>query len=657
MSWRKLITKNMLRNLRRYLSYLLAATLAVTVFAMFTNFVDNPAVRDAHMASVAREMLVVFRVLLALFAIFFVVYFHAGLLRSRNNEFGLLLTLGVSARQIGRLILYESLLMGLVALVAGIALGIVCAYVFQLAVLAMLSLPVTLPFTVSSTTLTTTAIFFGILFLLEACWISRRVARRAPRVLLLGARTRQEPTRASWWLVLLGLLCLAGAYAMALHFSRAILFNLIPIIGLTILGTYLLFGQVSVMLLTRLRHPGIPGTRLLVLARLSQRMRDYARMLTVVTVLNSVVLIGLGALYGGLQSHQLQSVYMAPFALQLASDDAQPTTLTPAHVQQEIERHGLTTRAVANTALITGTILQGQHTVRVSVMAYSSFVHLQETERLAHPDIADNQSDIPALAGDSEANLFTPGFTYSFSFRGSQLAVGDVTLALRFETGTTRVLNLVDGPDEDRPSTNVVVVTDAQYAHLAASTPLAQQWQVYSYVLPAWQQSAPVVAALRQQLSDAQQTLLADTVTNYTEGTQALSVMIFADAFLSALFFLAACGALSIKLYAQQEEDRRQFHALERIGLRRSEAARLLTYEFLLLFLVPIALAIVHSVVALLDLANILEPGLVGVNTFPVAALMMRAFLPVALLYLVGFVAYGWVARVSYLRRMRLAAA
>jgi hypothetical protein len=63
--------------------------------------------------------------------------------------------------------------------------------------------------------------------------------------------------------------------------------------------------------------------------------------------------------------------------------------------------------------------------------------------------------------------------------------------------------------------------------------------------------------------------------------------------------------------------------------------------------------------VALLDLANLLtvenHTGL-----FPrigVATIIMQAFVPVSLLYFVGFLAYFWISRVSYLRRMQLAAA
>lgn len=659
MNWHNLVTKNILRNLRRYLGYLLAATLAVTVFAMFTNFVDNPAVRNGPITSAASEMLVVFRVFVALFALFFVFYFHAALIRARNKEFGLLLTLGVTPSQIGRLIFYESLLIGLFALLLGIVLGVVGAYFFQLAMLDILALPATLPFSVSATTFTTTGIFFGLVFLLEACWISLRVTRRTPRVLLLGARTQQVPPKASWWLVLLGLLCLGAAYDMALQFSRALLFNMIPIIGLTIVGTHLLFSQCSVMLLKRLRQPGIPGLRLLLLGRLSHRMRDYARMLTVVTVLNAVVLTGMGTIFGGLQVFETQQVHQVPFSLQLVSNTAHPTALTPAQVQQEMERQHFTLQAVVNTSFVVGNIVQGQHTVPVSVMAFSSFVHLQEAERQAHPDFSENQNDVQALTSDSEGYVSTPDVTYSFSLQQSQLVVGSKTVSLQLATSPTRVINTWFGMSDNDLTTNTVVVTDALYTRLAASAPLAQRWQVSSYVLPNWQQSAPVVNALRQRLPGSQQTLLTDTVTNFDNGEQLLSVMLFAAFFISCLFFLASGSAIYFKLFTQQEEDRRQFHALERIGFQHREAARLLNREFLLLFFLPILLALVHSVVALLDLAKLLVDLHHGdlVPELSITTLIMQAFVPVSLLYLACFVAYFWIARVSYLSRMQLAIA
>ncbi|GHO47084.1 FtsX-like permease family protein [Ktedonospora formicarum] len=659
MNWRNLVTKNMLRNLRRYIGYMLAATIAVAIFAMFTNFVDNPAVRAAPITAAASQLLVAFRVLVALFAIFFVFYFHAALMRARNKEFGLLLTLGVTPHQIGRLIFYESLLIGLLALLVGIILGIVCAYFFQLAMLAILALPVTLPFAVPPTTFLTTGMFFGIVFFLEACWISSSVTRRTPRVLLLGARTQQAPPKASWWSVFAGLLCIGVAYDLALQFSSSITSTMFPIIGLTIAGTYLLFSQCSVMLLTRLRQPGIPGMRLLLLARLSHRMSDYARMLTVVTVLNAVVLIGMGTIFGGLQVFEMQAVHLLPFSIQLLSNTAHPTALASTQVQQEIERQHFSLQAVTNTSFITGTIAQGQHRVPVLVMDLSSFVRLQEVERQAHPDFVENQNNVQALTSDSQGYISTPDITYGFSLQRSQLVVGKETVSLQLEKSATRVINPWFGIADNDLTTNVLVVTDVRYAQLMDSTPLAQHWQVTSYVLPNWQQSAPLVQALRQQLPASQQTLLTDTVTNFNSGKQFLSVMLFAAFFISCLFFLAAGSAIYFKLFTQQEEDRRQFQALERIGFTRREAAHLLSSEFLLLFFLPIVLALVHSIVALLDLANLMT-SMHSTDLFAqlgLSTIILQAFVPVSLLYLVSFMVYFWIARVGYLRRMQLAAA
>ncbi|HET8910558.1 MAG TPA: ABC transporter permease [Ktedonobacteraceae bacterium] len=648
MSWRELVTKNMLRNLRRYIGYLLAAVLAVTVFTMFTAFVDNPDVRNGHMTTAASQLLIVFRVFVALFAIFFIFYFHAALIRARNKEFGLLLTLGVTPRQIGRLIFYESILMGLLAIVVGIVVGIGCSYFFLLAMEAILSIPGAISFTVPITTFSVTTIFFGIIFLLEASWISLHVTRRTPRVLLLGARVQQKPPRASWILVLLGLICVGAAYDMALQYSFAILITMIPIIGLTIIGTYFLFSQCSVMILKRLRQPGISGARLLIVARLAHRMRDYARMLTVVTVLNAIVLTGMGAVFGVLNLIQTQATLIEPFSLQLSTNASHPPSLTPGQVQRELAKQHLNLQSLVSTSLVAGIASGGDQTRPVSIMSLSSFLQLQQAERQLHPEIVQNQTNATALS-DENAHLFIPYPEHAPLFKQIQLRVGKVKQMLQVDVGDTRVFNQYHGEIDNGLSEIVVVISDRHYATLARSVPLDHRWQIYSFELPEWQKSVPVVQALRSHLSDAQQSFLTDTVTANVGIEQFLSVMLFADFFVSCLFFLAAGSALYFKLFSQQEEDQRQFHALERIGMQKREIGSLLSREFLLLFFIPVILGIIHSSVALLDLINLF-------NDVYAAIAIGKVFGIICVIYMACFAVYFWFSRVTYLRRMQLAA-
>jgi putative ABC transport system permease protein len=499
-----------------------------------------------------------------------------------------------------------------------------------------------------------------VVFGVEASMIGSQVAQRTPQMLLLGARRQQQPPKASWGLMLLGLVCLGTAYDMALQFSREIALTMIPIVTLTIYGTYLLFSQAAVRVLTALRRPGIPGMRLLLIARLSHRMHDYARMLTVVTVLNAVVLTGMGTINGALQVFIAQSLHLTPFSLQLSTNAAHPTALRSAQVRQAIVDQHLTMQTVVDTPLVDGEVVQGEHHIPVSIMAFSDFLRMQEAERQAHPDLHENQQNVAPLTNDGVGHLATPDVAYGIAFERSQLVVNDLSVMMLLDTIEPRVLNTVFGIADDGPSTNVVVVTDAIYSRVMGSAQSEHRWTVSSFVLPNWQQSQPVVDVLHHRLPESQQVLLTDTVTNFTKGKQFFSVMLFADFFISGLFFLAAGSAIYFKLFTQQEEDRRQFHALERIGFQRREAARLLNREFLLLFLLPISLALVHSVVALIDLSNLMMSMLHGEKLFPNSGIMvivLQAFVPVSLIYLGGFALYFWIARLSYLRRMQLATA
>lgn len=620
---------------------------------MFTAFVDNPAVQSGHVTQAASQLLVVFRVFVALFAIFFVFHFHAALIRARNKEPGLLLTLGVTPRQIGRLIFYESLLMGLIALMAGVGLGILCSYFFLLAMEAILALPASLPFSIPTTTFSVTSIFFGLVFLLEACWISLRVTRRTPYVLLLEARVQQKPPRASWWLVLSGLVCIGAAYDMALPFSSAILLTMVPIIALTIIGTYFLFSQCSVMLLKRLRCPDIPGTRLLIVARLAHRIRNYARMLTVVTVLNAMVLIGMSSVFGVLNVLQVQQTLIDPFALQLSVNALHPAALMPAQVQQEIEHQHFQIQTIVDTPLVVGTASFRGQSEPVSAISLSNFVHLQVAERQAHPEIEQNQSNATALSG-THAHLSIPFPDQAPAIQQLSLQIGSQSLALQVDIGDTRILNGYRGlPTGTRPAEHVVVLSDQLYAQMASRATQDQRWQVYSYVLPDWQKSTSIVHALRQRLPSNQQDLLIDTATANAENEQFLSVMLFAAFFISCLCFLAAGSAISFKLFTQQEEDQRQFHALERIGMQRREAGRILSREFLLLFFLPVTIGIIHSGVALLDLIHLFNPAFATIAIDAIG----RAFAAICAVYIACFAVYFGIARINYLHRMRLTTA
>ncbi|GCE26965.1 ABC transporter permease protein YxdM [Dictyobacter alpinus] len=650
MDWNSLALKNIWHNMRRYLSYLLSSTLSVMVFSMFFIFVFNSHIGSLSALQMVAVVMVICIFIIACFAIFFIFFFHASLIRVRNKEFGLLMTLGMTPGQIGRLIFLESICIGSVALILGMALGVLGTQPFFWAMQAVLGLPDAIPFELPMVALIITAIFFGLVFLLEAGLISWRVARRTPRTLILGARVQQTPPRPSWLMVVLGLLCLGGAYDMAIQFSSMFLLNAIPIVLLAMLGTFLLFGQIMVMLLTYVRKLPLHGINVLIVSRLSYRIKDYARMLAVVTILNASVLIAMGAIYGFLQILENGNHQVNPVDMLLQDHKSQPLVANPQQIHQALVAQHITMKGEFQVELVACQIKD----VPVTVISRSSFESMRTTILHVHPEYASDLPEIPALQG-SQGYLQEPQTLQYFAEslaplsigRDHQLQVqsGNHKWSLTIERGGARVIN-----GNLAVTARVLIVNNQLFQEIQKNATAKEQWTLQGLFFPDNQQKSLAVTTLQQTFHDRNNLSLA-AVERSIFVLQLLSALLFAGGFVSLLFLFAAGSALYFKIFTQQDEDKLQFAALGRVGLRKREALRIIGSEFLILFFLPVLVAVLHSSVATIDLLFLMKVPV------PIIPIIWSALGITSLIYAGCFGIYYLAALINYLRRLRLSMA
>ncbi len=650
MEWRSIVLKNIWRNIRRYLGYLLASGLSVGVFSLFFIFLFNPYVYSLATLQMVAVVLVLCVFIIAWFAVFFIFYFHSSLIRLRNKEFGVLMTLGMTPRQIARLIFVESICIALVAIVLGLVLGILGSKPFLLAMGSVLGLQDVLPFTLSPYALLVTVLFFTPVFLIEAALTSRRIRKRTPRMLLLGSRSQQTPPKASLWKVLAGILCLAIAYDQAIQFSWWFGYNAIPIVLLTIFGTFLLFGQVMVMLLGWLRKLSLRGIPLLIVARLSYRMKDYARILAIVTVLNACVLIGMGAVYGFLQGAKTASIEQTPVNVEIAENIAQPGPLSFEAIEEQLQDHHVIPDTQKVFSAFTGTV-QG---TTVSVLSQHTYNEIRRLLLTLHPELGNSLPDGRSLS-QREAVLNVPKkdiFDLNegpvVSLHAHQQAILQAgSMAIDVKIVQRNEANLFNKGLE--MSAITLVIDDDTYTQWTRQLPKDQQWHVLAMQFANNQQITKVNDILNNQLSQPQRFALSRAYGNVF-GIQLFSTLLFAGSFISFLFLVAGGSALYFRLFTQQEEDRRQFYALARVGLSRREALVIVGIELLLVFFLPVLLAIVHSGVATLDLLLLMGPlGHSLANTVWVALASTCG------IYTACFAIYYVVALFNYFRRILLA--
>lgn len=166
----KLALRNVSRSMRDYAVYFVTLTLGVAVFYAFNAIGDSRVLFEAQegaanvfLASGASifDILVLvmtyFSIVVAVVLGFLVLYANRFVVRARKKEFGTYLLLGMSPRQVSSVVLMETLIVGVVALVVGLGLGFLISQAIAFATAGLIGVAISdyhLLFSVRSAELT-----------------------------------------------------------------------------------------------------------------------------------------------------------------------------------------------------------------------------------------------------------------------------------------------------------------------------------------------------------------------------------------------------------------------------------------------------------------------------------------------------------------------
>ena len=235
-------------------------------------------------------------VVTSVFSVIFLFYTNSFLMRRRKKEFGLYNILGMEKRHLTRLILWETVLMLLISLLLGLAVGILLDKLMHLLLSHLVGQAVSLTFAVSPGAMRYTALLISVTFALILLNSVRQVYFARPVELLRSAEVGEREPKARWFIALLGLIALGTGYWLSATVKDAgamILFFFVAVL-LVIAGTYLLFTAGSVTLLKALRKNRryyYKPDHFISVSGMIYRMRQNAVGLANVCVLCTMVLV------------------------------------------------------------------------------------------------------------------------------------------------------------------------------------------------------------------------------------------------------------------------------------------------------------------------------------------------------------------------------
>lgn len=168
----KLSLKNIRKSIKDYAIYFFTLILGVAIFYVF-NAIDSQTVmlkatkNTTEIIKLMTNMLSGVSVFVSVILGFLIIYASRFLIKRRNKEFGIYLTLGMSKRKISLILFFETLFIGAISLAIGLGLGAVLSQAMSVLVANMFEADMTnFHFIFSKAACIKTLIYFGIMYLL-----------------------------------------------------------------------------------------------------------------------------------------------------------------------------------------------------------------------------------------------------------------------------------------------------------------------------------------------------------------------------------------------------------------------------------------------------------------------------------------------------------
>lgn len=256
----KMALNNVKRSFKDYSIYFLTLTFAVCIFYSFNSIETQTSVLEISKST--KSYMITLNKLIAGTSVFvsfilggLIIYANNFLVKKRKKEFGIYMTLGMSKGKISRILIMETFLIGLLSLIVGILLGIIVSQGLSVITAKLLVVDMDkYKFIISVSAIIKSSLYFGIIFFLVM--IFNQVKTYKYKLIdMLNAAKKNEDIKLknpiiSIFIFLLSVASLTSAYSMVLKFGLDLSNSLFLLAGvLGVIGTLLCFLSLSSFLI------------------------------------------------------------------------------------------------------------------------------------------------------------------------------------------------------------------------------------------------------------------------------------------------------------------------------------------------------------------------------------------------------------------------
>lgn len=613
----RLAVGNIKNSRRFYFPFLFTAILTVACFFIMMSTSQSPTLPGGE---TTRIIMYLGDIVVALFSVIFLYYTNSFLIKRRKKELGLYNILGLEKRHIAKVLCWETLLSGLIAIGLGLGLGALLDRLMYLLLLNLLRFDVSMTYTFLPRVAVLTALLFAGIFVLLLLSNLIQVGRAKPIELLRGGQVGEKEPKVKWPLVVIGLLALGTGYYLAVTTESVMtalgVFFLAVI--LVIIGTYCLFlaGSIAVLKIMK-RNKGYyyKPRHFVSVSGMLYRMKQNAVGLANICILSTMVLVTVSttvSLYGGV-SDILERRY--PYDLEAHFYNAAEPVKGYARsvLEQAAQEAGLEIEDMVNYESLTMSVVQDGNALSAELStdlpgAYVQFLTVEGWEALTGQQLqplGDHQVALCVQEGNLGDQINLLGEDYTVTQR-IQEAPKNGSLAAYISN-----------------TYYIVVADDVTLAHLQQSEAASRNysndlnWELAVTLSGTDEEKLEVIDAFRQQLKTEELTLNGSSYPldwyasvrqdNIQEAYGLYGGFLFLGILLGLLFLMATVLIIYYKQIIEGYDDRSRFQIMRQVGMSKKLISSSVRSQVLTMFLLPLGVAAVHLCFAFPLLTRVLS--------------------------------------------------
>ena len=613
----KFALNNLVKNKRFILPYIFSAIFTIASFYILTSLsLGSNLDKLPQGISATKQVLSLGVIVIAIFSAIFLFYTYSFLIKRRVREFGLYSVLGMTKKQIARILILETIFIAVITLVFGLAFGLLFDKLMLLVLLKLFTAGVSFGFVITPIAVFLTILLFGGIFFLLLIYTVIKISRLKIVALLKEENNGEREPKARFILAILGLGLTGYGYYLAQTIQnpiKAITMFFVAVLAV-IFGTYLIFMAVSIMVLKLMKNNKTfyyKPKNFISVSGLLYRMKRNAVGLANICILSTMVLVTMGttsALYAG-----SEEAYNTRFPRDIIVNGYRSTEGKLTEIEKNVKK-ATQDAGVEAKDLVSYNMLNVVGRLNGTEISYETgnVGSLDKLRTVVVIELKDYNKV------SKEQKTLNTGETLLFIDKKGKYEANEITVQgvnLKIKEKLTDFPGALGTAAANAFDTYYVVVkdnTDVKKIESALKKKLNmsdEEGEVYNYVgfnISDKTKEAKVIENFKQ-LEKEGNINIEGKAENETNFKGFYASFLFIGVFISMIFVVSQVVIMYYKQISEGYEDKGKFGIMRKVGLTDRQIKQSIRSQVLMIFFAPLAVATLHTVVAYPFIEKILK--------------------------------------------------